>query len=56
MGFYLHRRSALVNLWESSREAYEDWPWKHGSDRRDLAKTRLALNNKDPGKDQAILA
>lgn len=26
------------------REAYEDWLWKYGTDRRDLAKTRLALH------------
>ena len=24
--------------------AYEDWLWKYGPDRRDLAKTRLALH------------
>ena len=33
-----------MNIIESLREAYEEWLWKYGPDRRDLAKTRLALH------------
>ena len=49
LGFYLHRRDALVKLWESLREAYEDWLWKYGPDRKELAAERLAAHK------QAIL-
>ena len=38
------------------RVAYDDWPWKNSPERLELARTRLALHNKDPGKYQAILA
>jgi len=33
-----------MNIIQTLRAAYEDWLWKYGTDRRDLAKTRLALH------------
>ena len=31
-------------MFESLRYAYEDWLWKNGPDRLELARTRLALH------------
>ena len=36
----------LTQTIESLREAYEEWLWKYGPDRRDLARTRLALHRR----------
>ena len=33
-----------MNIIQTLTVAYEDWLWKYGPDRRNLAKTRLALH------------
>ena len=35
-----------MNWWQSLSNAYEDWLWRNGTDRLDLARTRLALHKK----------
>ena len=45
---------ALTQIIKSLREAYEEWLWKNGPDRLELARTRLALHKEalaqgDPG-------